>query len=92
MRHGRRSGLKKSRSDLGGGGRGLVPVWRFVSPRPGGTLENSPAIHRGLWREYETSPVWDERTRRSNSIFSFAPPAAGALAIFHPQPTVETVG
>src|SRR6185503_4498406 len=32
----------------------------------------------GLWREYKTSPVRDERTHRSSPVNSVAPPAFAA--------------
>jgi len=65
-------------------------VRAVVSPRPAGTPENSPAIHRWVPGQSEI----ESRQGRKNTLvqpqFFFRP--NGALLSLHPQPTVETVG
>ena len=49
----------------------VFSVSRFHVPQ--GRSKIAQRFIAGLWREYKTSPVRDERTHRSNPIFSFAP-------------------
>jgi hypothetical protein len=78
---------------------------RVVGPRPAGTIENSPAIHRWVVARKPT----ESRQGRKNATVQpwlffrpaclrgapkrrFGATAAGAIAIVHPPPTVKTVG
>src|SRR6266536_4419175 len=65
-------------------------VYRVVNPRPAGTLENSPAIHRWVVARIQNQSRQGRKNAPVEPDLFFRP--AGALAIFHPQPTVETVG
>ena len=61
-----------------------VPQGRSKIAQPVRCLTGGRFI-AGLWCEYKTSPVRDERTHRSSPIFSFAPPGLWPFSTRNPR-------
>jgi hypothetical protein len=66
----------------------LLSTYVFSVPLfhvPQGRSEIAQRFIAGLWREHKTSPVRDERTHRSNPIFSVAPPGLWPFSTRNPR-------
>ncbi len=61
----------------------VFSVSRFHVPQ--GRSKIAQRFIAGLWREYKTSPVRDERTHRSSTIFSVAPPGLWPFSTRNPR-------
>src|SRR6185369_7142722 len=71
-------------SHLGFRGRRIGPqLSRFQVPQ--GRSKIAQRFIAGLWREYRTSPVRDERTHRSSPVISVAPPGLWPFSTLNPR-------